>query len=63
MDDKRVRVTVFDPLTGVTEQSHLPPDSYILLCGERCELTYRQCFANGTEQLTIKTQLPPQERP
>ena len=54
-----VRVSVFDPATGETEVQDLPEDNYILLCGERCEVTHRQFYpSTGTHQLTIKTHLP-----
>jgi len=53
-DDKRVRVTCFDPATGDSETKPLDPDNYILTLGERCEIKACQVYANGTVQLTIK---------
>lgn len=54
-----VRVSVFDPVTGETEVQDLAPDNYILLCGERCEVTHHQFYPkSGTHQLTIKTHRP-----
>jgi translation elongation factor P/translation initiation factor 5A len=42
----------------VVEVEELREDSYILVCGEQCELAHRQVFSNGTHQLTIKVDLP-----
>ena len=53
-DDKRVRVTCFDPVTGESGTQPLDPDNYLLTLGERCEITACQVYANGTVQLTIK---------
>lgn len=50
----RVRVTCFDPATGESETQELPEDSYILTCGERCELAGMQVYANGTTVLTLR---------
>lgn len=50
----RVRVSVFDPVTGETETAELPPDSYILTLGERMEVAHFQQYANGTVQMTLK---------
>lgn len=58
----RVRVSVFDPATGETETSELDPGNYVLVVGERCEVTYHQFhFSSSTHQLTIKTNLPPEQ--
>lgn len=55
MPEERVRVSVFDPRTGDTEVSELDPASYILICGERMEITgYQQWPKSGTVQLTLK---------
>jgi hypothetical protein len=58
---ERVRVSVFDPKTGDTETAELLPDSYILLTGERMQLTSTQRYGSGTVQLTLKP-VPASER-
>ena len=50
----RVKVSVFDPATGETDEAELDPNSYILLTGEHMEVASYQQYANGTVQLTIK---------
>lgn len=49
-----VKVTVYDPRTGETETADLPANDYILLLGERMELSGMQMYGNGTRVLTIK---------
>ena len=62
MATERVRVSVFDPATGNNETAELPPDSYILLTGERMYVAGEQHYANGTVQLTLKL-TPTEEAP
>lgn len=53
--DERVRVTVFDPKTGDEEVQELDPGSYILITGERMEVSgYQQWPKSGTVQITLK---------
>jgi hypothetical protein len=47
-------VTVTDPLNGDTQTAELPPEEYVVLCGERRRLTSVIHHANGTVQITIK---------
>lgn len=55
LPEEAVQVTCFDPFTGERETQTLPEDSYIIVCGDRCEITSIQRYANGTTQLTLKT--------
>lgn len=50
----KIRITVFDPDTGDTQVAELDQGGFILICGERMELTHEQRYATGTVQLTIK---------
>lgn len=55
MEDERVTVTVTDHKTGETETSEVPRDSYILVCGQDCYVSYCNYFpTSGTVQLTLK---------
>lgn len=49
-----VKVTSYDPTTGEGETQRLDPHSYILVCGEFCEVAAVQRYANGTTQITLK---------
>lgn len=49
-----IEVTTRDTETGEEETKVCPEDSYILVTGPRCELSYKQVFSGGTHQLTIK---------
>lgn len=54
-DARRVRVTVFDPATGETEEAELDPNGYILTLGEHMEVSaFQQWPKSGTVQLTLK---------
>jgi hypothetical protein len=51
----RVKVSVFDPKTGDTEETELDPHSYILLTGEFMEVAgYQHWPKSGTVQFTLK---------
>lgn len=56
--DARVLVTCFDPSTGESETQELPIDSYVLVRGERCEISSMQVYGNGTHQITLKPVRP-----
>ena len=38
----------------VLEKQMLPIDSYVIVCGQRCEIAHKAVHANGTHVLTIK---------
>jgi hypothetical protein len=53
-DRSKVLVLVVDQKDHTLDAAELPADNYILLTGERMEVTAAQHYLNGTAQLTIK---------
>lgn len=60
MPRDEVTVTTKDHKTGQEQTKVLEEDNYIIVCGQRCQITHEQHYPkSGTVQLTIKRGIDP----
>lgn len=49
-----LKVTVYDPETGETHHTEVPPGQYLLLAVDPCYRAALNAHGNGTHQITLK---------
>lgn len=57
-DRRQILVVVVDQQDHTLDCAELPEDNFILLTGDRMEVTAAQRYSNGTTQMTVKRKAP-----